>query len=216
LVACRTASSAGPLTVTGAYTQTSTGALNIKLGGPNPGTDFDQLAVSGAAALDGTLNVTLIPGFTPNAGNNFQILPCASSSNDFATKTGFQLGGGLFLREDLTSGVTLQAFQAQLLFQQQPTDTTAGQFITPAVQVAIVDPSTGIPIAFDNSDMVTLSLNDNPMTGATLSGTLTVTVVNGVATFSDLSIDLAGIGYTLHASIGGGLPDIDSNPFNIT
>jgi hypothetical protein len=53
------------------------------------------------------------------------------------------------------------------------------------------------------SGMVALSLNDNPMTGATLSGTLTVKVVNGVATFSDLSIDLAGTGYTLHARIGG-------------
>jgi hypothetical protein len=64
--------------------------------------------------------------------------------------------------------------------------------------------------------MVTLSLNDNSMTGTTLSGTLTVTVVNGVATFSDLSINTAGMGYRLHASLGGGLPDIDSDPFNIT
>jgi hypothetical protein len=40
-------------------------------------------------------------------------------------------------------------------------------------------------------------------------------VINGVATFSDLAIDLAGTGYTLHATIGGGLPDIDSSPFNI-
>jgi hypothetical protein len=43
-----------------------------------------------------------------------------------------------------------------------------------------------------------------------------VTVVNGVATFSDLAIDLAGDGYTLHASVGRGLPDIDSDPFNIS
>jgi hypothetical protein len=40
--------------------------------------------------------------------------------------------------------------------------------------------------------------------------------VSGVATFSDLSIDLAGAGYTLHARVGGGLPDLDSKPFNIT
>jgi hypothetical protein len=62
--------------------------------------------------------------------------------------------------------------------------------------------------------MITLSISTNP-SGGTLSGTLTLTVVNGVATFSDLSIDLAGMGYTLHASVGGGLPDLDSNPFNI-
>jgi hypothetical protein len=26
---------------------------------------------------------------------------------------------------------------------------------------------------------------------------------------------LAGAGYTLHVTVGGGLPDIDSNPFNV-
>jgi hypothetical protein len=36
------------------------------------------------------------------------------------------------------------------------------------------------------------------------------------ATFSDLAIDLAGDGYTLHATTGGSLPDIDSSAFNIT
>jgi hypothetical protein len=37
-----------------------------------------------------------------------------------------------------------------------------------------------------------------------------------VATFSDLSIDQAGAGYTLHATIGGAVPDLDSGPFSIT
>jgi hypothetical protein len=63
--------------------------------------------------------------------------------------------------------------------------------------------------------MFTLSLGVNP-SGGTLTGTLTVTVVNGVATFSDLAIDLAGDGYTLHATTGGSLPDIDSSAFSIT
>jgi hypothetical protein len=31
-----------------------------------------------------------------------------------------------------------------------------------------------------------------------------------------LSIDQAGAGYTLHATIGGSMPDIDSNAFTIT
>jgi S-adenosylmethionine hydrolase len=100
-----------------------------------------------------------------------------------------------------------------LLFLQQPTDTSAGQTMSPVV-IEVVDQFGNVVTNY--SGAVTLSLNDNPMTGATLSGTLTVTVVNGVATFNDLSIDLAGTGYSLHATIGGGLPDLDSNPFNIT
>jgi hypothetical protein len=100
-----------------------------------------------------------------------------------------------------------------LLFLQQPADTAAGQTLSPVI-VEVVDAFGNVETG-DNSDTITLSIGANPG-GGTLSGTLTVTVVNGVATFSDLSIDLAGSGYTLHASIGGGLPDMDSNPFTIT
>jgi hypothetical protein len=101
-----------------------------------------------------------------------------------------------------------------LLFLQPPSDTAAGQTISPVVLVAVVDQFGNIETG-DNSDTVTLSLGTNPG-GGTLSGTLTVTVMNGVATCSDLSIDQAGAGYTLHATVGGSLADIDSNPFNIT
>jgi hypothetical protein len=99
-----------------------------------------------------------------------------------------------------------------LLFLQQPTDTAAGQTISPVI-VEVVDQFGNVETG-DNSDTITLSLGTNP-SGGTLSGTLTLTVVNGVATFSDLSIDLAGMGYTLHATVGGGLPDVDSNAFNV-
>jgi hypothetical protein len=93
-------------------------------------------------------------------------------------------------------------------------DTPAGQTITPAVLVAVVDAFGNVETG-DSSGTMTLSLGANPG-GGTLSGTLTLTVGNGVATFGDLSIDQAGVGYTLHATVGGGLPDIDSNLFNIT
>jgi hypothetical protein len=101
-----------------------------------------------------------------------------------------------------------------LLFLQQPNDTAAGQTITPAVMVAVVDAFGNVETG-DNSDTVTLSLGVNP-SGGTLSGTLTMTVSGGIATFRDLSIDRQAAGYTLHATVGGGLPDIDSNPFSIT
>jgi hypothetical protein len=42
-----------------------------------------------------------------------------------------------------------------------------------------------------------------------------VTVSGGIATFSDLSIDVAGDGYTLHATTTG-LTDGDSDAFRIT
>ena len=48
---------------------------------------------------------------------------------------------------------------------------------------------------------MTLAIGTNPG-GGTLSGTTTVAAVNGVATFSNLSINKVGTGYTLTASDG--------------
>ena len=50
--------------------------------------------------------------------------------------------------------------------------------------------------------------------GATLSGTTTVTAVNGVATFSDLSVNQPGT-YTLQAQTIG-LPTATSNQFTVS
>jgi hypothetical protein len=83
-----------------------------------------------------------------------------------------------------------------------------------AVIVRVVD-QFGNVVAGDNTDTITLSIGTNP-SGGTLSGTLTISVTNGVATFGDLSIDLPGTGYTLRAAAGGSLPTIDSDPFNVS
>jgi hypothetical protein len=100
-----------------------------------------------------------------------------------------------------------------LLFLQQPTNTAAGQTITPTVTVAVVDPF-GDVVTSDNSDTVGLSIGTNP-SGVSLSGIRTVTASGGLATFSDLSIDMTGDGYTLHATTTG-LTDADSAAFSIT
>jgi hypothetical protein len=99
-----------------------------------------------------------------------------------------------------------------LLFLRQPTDTPAGQMISPIV-VEVVDQYGNVETD-DYSDTITLSLGSNP-SGGTLSGTLTLTVVNGVATFTDLAIDLAGDRYTLHATTTE-LTDAESVAFRIT
>ncbi len=60
---------------------------------------------------------------------------------------------------------------------------------------------------------VTLSLA-NDSGGAALNGTLTATINQGVATFSGLSIDQAGTGYSLLVS-GNGLDSATSGSFNV-
>jgi len=88
----------------------------------------------------------------------------------------------------------------QLAFSVQPTTTTAGATITPAVQVTARDAQGNTAPGFTGS--VTVAIGTNP-SGGTLSGTTTVAAVAGVATFGNLSINTAGAGYTLTAAASG-------------
>jgi hypothetical protein len=83
--------SAGTEAITGAYTQSSTGVLNVAIGGTTAGTQFDQLTISGAASLNGTLNLDLINSFVPTVGETFDILNAGSVAGTFATMNGLTI-----------------------------------------------------------------------------------------------------------------------------
>lgn len=84
--------SPGVLNITGNYMQDAGSALNVEIAGPNPGTGYDQLNVSGVATLAGTLNVITAPTFCPQG--NFTIMTYGSRSGDFAVKNGLKPAGG--------------------------------------------------------------------------------------------------------------------------
>ena len=67
-------SSVGLMTVSGDFTQQPSGQLLIDLGGTTPGTQYDQVDVSGNVTLAGGLNVTFINGFVSTAGETFTII----------------------------------------------------------------------------------------------------------------------------------------------
>lgn len=73
----------GVLTVTGSYAQLPAGQLTARLGGLSAGTQYDQLTVAGAASLDGKLTLVLAGGFTPVAGDAFNVLTCTSETGSF-------------------------------------------------------------------------------------------------------------------------------------
>ncbi len=87
-----------------------------------------------------------------------------------------------------------------LAFRVQPRGVTAGNIMTPAVQVQIQDTLGNVDTSFTAS--VTIAIGTNPV-GGRLSGTTSVAPVNGVALFGDLALDKAGTGYTLTASAPG-------------
>jgi len=61
---------------------------------------------------------------------------------------------------------------------------------------------------------IAIGRNGSILIPGTLSGTMTVSPIDGVATFSDLKIDQSGDGYTLRATAAG-LTGAESVRFNI-
>lgn len=156
--------------------------------------------------LGGTLTLTVVNGVA--TFSNLTIDQAAIGYTLSATS------GSLTGDTSSTFDITGQPQVAtQLAFGQQPTTTLAGKPITPSVMVQVQD-KTGAVVTTDNTTVVTIALGNNPPS-ATLSGTLTATAVNGIATFSNLSLDKGGTGFTLTATAGS-LTPATSNAFDIT
>jgi hypothetical protein len=86
----------GSVAIAGAYTQQASGSLTFELGGSAPGLQYDQLLITGAGALAGTLAVDLIDGFTPNIGQTFTILTANEVDGTFTTEMLPSLPGLVF------------------------------------------------------------------------------------------------------------------------
>ncbi|MBZ0269642.1 cadherin-like domain-containing protein, partial [bacterium] len=87
--------SPGTLSITGNDPRAASSALQVEIGGRTAGTGHDQLAVSGAATIDGSLNVSLIDGFEPALGDSFLIVTAGTRSGAFASTSGLPLPNGL-------------------------------------------------------------------------------------------------------------------------
>jgi len=122
--------------------------------------------------------------------------------------------GNLSTYSNTATAATTIGPATKLAFVQGPTNTAAGATITPAVTVAVEDANGNVETS-DNATQVSLAIGTNPASG-TLSGGSAVAVASGVATFSGLSIDNAGTGYTLTASSTPSYTGATSAAFNIT
>ena len=69
-------SSIGTTNILLSYFQRAGASLAIEIGGPGPG-QFDQLNVGGLADFDGTLDISLVPGFMAGLSDTFAIVQAA-------------------------------------------------------------------------------------------------------------------------------------------
>jgi hypothetical protein len=131
--------------------------------------------------------------------------PSGQTDATGTTATTFKAGttGGTAVVAASSAGVsataTVTVIPPHLVFILPPVTQTAGVPFVQPVLVAIEDLLGNTITTATNS--VTLALGAN-LAGGTLSGTTTVAAVNGIATFADLSINIAH-GYTLTASATG-------------
>ena len=100
------------------------------------------------------------------------------------------------------SGIVVQAAGAnKLAFAQQPTTTTAGTAISPAVTVQVQD-QFGNAVADSGATVnMTVSTGPGPFTGT--STTSAATNGSGLATFNNLVLNTAGNTYSLQAASAG-------------
>ena len=145
---------------------------------------------SGPGALGGAASAATIQGealytdlLIDTAGPNYVLIATeASSTFDAVYSNMFAVYSGS---------------ATQLLFTSQPSGSTGGIVFGIQPVVVVLDAGGNSVSAFEGS--VTLSKQSGP---GTLSGSTTVSAVNGVASFSGLSFDTAG-SYVLSASSSG-------------
>lgn len=99
----------------------------------------------------------------------------------------------------------------KLAFTTQPGGAVVGSILNPQPKLEIQDQFGNLVL--NSSKIVTLAIGNNPNTG-TLNGINSVNAVNGLVTFTNLSINKPGENYTLIASADE-LTGATSNPFNI-
>jgi hypothetical protein len=99
---------------------------------------------------------------------------------------------------------------AKLAFNTQPAAGTAG---SPLATIKVSVHNAAGNVVAGSTAAVTLKFGSNPG-AATLGGTLTVNAVNGVASFSNITVSKAGSGFTLVATAAG-LTSATSSAFNI-
>ena len=135
----------GTLAIAGNYTQTDDSILNIELGST---TAFDQLAITGAAVFDGTLQVSFLNGFSAQLGDVFEIATASSISNslDF---TNIDLGNGL----ELT--LVADGDSLSLVTQEKPSEQPTEILGTPNPDILVGTNNNDVIIGKGGGDILT-------------------------------------------------------------
>ena len=183
--------SPGQLGLTGSLTQQATSILEVELGGTQVGTEYDRINVSGAVAVAGTLDLTLINGYQPTVGDSLTILTYLSRSGagTFAAVNGMDIGGGLRLDTVFTAtglSIVVRSVGAGTISWTNP---AGGNWSTGSNWSTGVAPGGTDDVVIDLPGTYTVTLDVSPTVNSltlgassgqqTLTGTSRTLTVNG-------------------------------------
>jgi hypothetical protein len=175
-----------------------------------------------ATTYDGTITITIATNPTGGVLGGTRSVAAVGGVASFSDLQIDRAGAGYRLSAAATAltGATSAAFDVtappaqatKLAFTVEPGATMTGDAIAPPVQVTAQDASGATATTY--SGTITVTIGANPV-GGSLSGTTAAVASAGVATFADLRIDKAGVGYRLAAGAAG-LTGAASAPFTVS
>ena len=122
----------------GNYTQTAGGILEIELWNPVNTPPRDQVAITGTASVNGTLKVSVVPGFRPQVGTTYPIITSNSLTGNFATIN----SPGLILSSDPSpTGIVLT------VIGYSPSVASSGSFVVSAGPNGVLDPGETVTVS---------------------------------------------------------------------
>ena len=141
--------SPGKLTILGDYVQTALGTLSIELAGTVQGVNYDWLAVSGNAILDGALAVAVPGGFTPTTADLFRFVTAGLTRSGTFTSVVPPAGyGGAAIYGAAFTDLGFTAIPA-------PTNTAADTIVTASLPVVLAELSRNIDGALTRTTTTT-------------------------------------------------------------
>ncbi len=195
-----------PASVTAGSGLGLTAAIEDVYGNAETGDDTDVVTASLAANPTGTTLGGILSATVSRGVATFSGLTLTSAAPGYT----LELTTGTLGATTSAITVTPAAATQVVITEEPPASVVVSTDFT--LQASVEDAFGNVVTSADSK--VTVALGDNPG-GAKLGGTLSMKASNGVASFSGLTLNKVGSGYTLAIS-GGGLTGATTNPITVT
>ena len=115
--------------------------LEVEVGGPTPGTHYDQLVVSGNVTLDGRATIQLIDSYTPSTGETFNVVSCGGTlSGEFSEIAGAHVSRATVFAPEYTASAASLVTRASRAYEQWAWNEFGAQVNDPAISSYFKDP----------------------------------------------------------------------------